>query len=50
VSGAILKRDDLQAGITKRIPVAYRTPGIYILKIYGTKGEVMDVRKIIVVH
>jgi hypothetical protein len=50
VNGIVLKHDNLKTGITKRISVADFTPGIYILKIYGNKGEVADVRKIVVVH
>ena len=50
VNGVVLKHDKLEAGITKRISTAGFIPGIYILKIYGNKGEVADVRKIFVVH
>jgi glucose/arabinose dehydrogenase len=50
VNGIVLKHDNLKAGIAKRISTAAIVPGIYILKIYGSKGEVADVRKIVVVH
>jgi glucose/arabinose dehydrogenase len=50
INGVVLRHDNLKAGITKRISVADLTPGIYILKIYGDKGETADVRKIVVVH
>jgi glucose/arabinose dehydrogenase len=50
VNGVVLKHDNLKAGITKRISTTDLTPGVYILKIYGNKGEVADIRKIIVVH
>ena len=49
VSGEIMQRTNITSG-SSYISLDKERSGIYILKLYGSKGEVLDVRKITVVH
>src|SRR5438477_2039162 len=49
ISGEIVQRATLSSGSTF-LPVSRQRAGIYILKLYGNNGEVVDVKKITVVH
>ena len=50
IAGVVLKKDNLQAGVSKSISTSNVTPGVYVLKIYGAKREVLSVRKVMIVH
>ncbi|TMI79815.1 MAG: T9SS type A sorting domain-containing protein, partial [Bacteroidetes bacterium] len=49
VSGQLVKRINVTSGTTY-ISVSKENPGIYILKLYGNHDEVLEVKKITVVH
>jgi hypothetical protein len=49
VGGQIIKHMSVTSAMTY-VSVSKEMPGIYILKLYGDKGEVLEVKKITVVH
>jgi hypothetical protein len=49
VSGEIVQRANITSGSTY-MSVNKQSPGIYILKLYGNKGQVVEVKKITVVR
>ena len=49
IGGEILQRANITS-TTTYIPLNKEKPGIYILKLYGSKREVLDVKKITIVH
>ena len=49
INGEIVERANISSGLA-HISVGKRNAGIYVLKLYGNKGEVLEVKKITIVH
>ena len=49
INGEIIERINIASGLTY-VHVEKKTAGIYMLKLYGNKGEVIEVKKIAIVH
>ena len=49
ISGVITERGNINSGLTN-IVVKKQNTGIHILKLYGNRGELLEVRKITIVH